>query len=154
MVCESCSGHLKDNKLHLSRQNRFKKYQELSSFRFRKEDINKTGLELFFDSIDWLNLFILSSVIIVSIYGMCTTHLQYKTFLLSIFWYILSGLGITAGIVFIKNNHLILNFQGYHRCFSHRAFKSSSSLKIFFLIWGSAAAQGSAKWYLIGFNIF
>lgn len=71
----------------------------------------------------------------MSIYGIFTTSIQWKTLVLSIIWYLLSGLGITAG---------------YHRCFSHRSYKSRWPLRLHHLIWGAAAVQGSAKWWSTG----
>src|SRR5687767_1186960 len=44
------------------------------------------------------------------------------------FMYIASGLGITAG---------------YHRCFSHLAYRTHPAVELFYLIFGAAAIENS-----------
>lgn len=57
---------------------------------------------------------------------------DYRLLLLGIFFYILSGVSITAG---------------YHRLFSHKAYTAHPIVKAFFLIFGAAAFQNSLlKW--------
>jgi stearoyl-CoA desaturase (delta-9 desaturase) len=36
---------------------------------------------------------------------------------------------------------------GYHRCFSHKAYKASSALQLGLILAGTAALQGSVKWW-------
>lgn len=61
-----------------------------------------------------------------------TTQKLLPFFLLALFFYIATGMSITAG---------------YHRLFSHRTYKANPILKLLFLLFGAAAFQNSAiKW--------
>ncbi|MDD0852859.1 fatty acid desaturase [Halobacteriovorax sp. GB3] len=65
-------------------------------------------------------------------YVLATEGLQWQQLLLAIVYYFITGLSITAG---------------YHRLFSHRAYKASWPVRLFFLIFGAATFQNSAlKW--------
>lgn len=57
---------------------------------------------------------------------------QYKTMIVGIIFYFCNMLGIT---------------MGYHRLWSHRAFKASKTLQWVLAIWGAGALQGSIKWW-------
>lgn len=59
-------------------------------------------------------------------------NFDYRVLLLGLFFYIASGISITAG---------------YHRLFSHRTYEAHPIVKLLFLIFGAAAFQNSAlKW--------
>lgn len=72
-------------------------------------------------------------VAILSTYYWITLEgFDYRQLLLAIFFYILTGISITAG---------------YHRLFSHRAYNAHPLVKLFFLCFGAAAFQNSVlKW--------
>ena len=57
-----------------------------------------------------------------------TLHCSWKSWILALVWFELSCSAITAG---------------YHRLFSHPTYRATRALKIFYLIWGEAAMQGS-----------
>src|SRR5262245_19961257 len=57
---------------------------------------------------------------------------HWATWILAIFMAILTGFGVTGG---------------YHRLFSHKSYQAKGPLKIFFLIFGGAAFQGSVRWW-------
>lgn len=137
--CTTCGTPLCEQEHKLSRQNRFKKYQEKSIFRaplsIQKQKAKKSPLKLFVDSIDWINVFILTFVPAMALYGLLTTAVRWETVALSFAWYLFSGFGITAG---------------YHRCFSHKAYKAHWLLRLWWLCAGAAAVQGSAKWWSLG----
>lgn len=59
-------------------------------------------------------------------------ELQYKTFLVGFTFYLLNGMGITAG---------------YHRLFSHRSFKATEGLSWVLAVLGAGSFQGSVKWW-------
>ncbi|MDP7319357.1 MAG: fatty acid desaturase [Bacteriovoracaceae bacterium] len=87
-------------------------------------------------NISWLNaLFLLltpPASIVLTILWIYFDGFDYRILLLGIFFYILSGISITAG---------------YHRLFSHRAYDAHPLVKVFFLIFGAAAFQNSVlKW--------
>jgi len=88
--------------------------------------------------INWLHLFILTFVPVVSIIGILTTELQRKTLIFSIIYYMFTGLGITAG---------------YHRLFAHRAYQANTFLRFVMMLAGSGALQGSIKWWCGGHRI-
>jgi stearoyl-CoA desaturase (Delta-9 desaturase) len=61
---------------------------------------------------------------------MIKTHqIHWQTMLLTAFYTVATGMSITAG---------------YHRLFSHRAYKANFLVRLFFFVFGSASMQGSA----------
>jgi stearoyl-CoA desaturase (delta-9 desaturase) len=69
---------------------------------------------------------------IISIYGIFTTTLTRETLVWSIIYYFITGLGITAG---------------YHRLWSHKAYKATTPLQIILALAGSGAVEGSIQWW-------
>jgi stearoyl-CoA desaturase (delta-9 desaturase) len=63
---------------------------------------------------------------------MATTALRWETAVWSVVYYFLTGLGITAG---------------YHRLFSHRAYKAKFPTRFALLMLGSGAVEGSCRWW-------
>ena len=88
--------------------------------------------------IAWINVFILTFIPIIALYGCFTHELQTKTMWWSIFYYIFSGLGITAG---------------YHRLFAHRSYTANGLTRFGMMLAGSAALEGSIKWWCGGHRI-
>lgn len=87
-------------------------------------------------NLSWMNaLFLLltpPASIILTILWVYFDGFDWRLVGLGVFFYILSGISITAG---------------YHRLFSHRAYDAHPIVKIFFLIFGAAAFQNSIlKW--------
>lgn len=87
-------------------------------------------------NISWVNtLFLLltpPTAIGLTILWVYFDGFDWRLFGLGFFFYVLSGVSITAG---------------YHRLFSHRAYDAHPIVKAFFLIFGAAAFQNSAlKW--------
>lgn len=82
--------------------------------------------------INWPNTLFLIVTPIVAIGGTIwlamTTGLNSNTLWLTLAFTIISGLAVTAG---------------YHRLFSHRAYKAAWPVRLFFLLFGSAAFEGS-----------
>jgi len=68
----------------------------------------------------------------LALYGFLTTPLKLPTLIFAIILYFASALGITAG---------------YHRLFSHRAYKASWIIRALLLLGGAAAFEGSCKWW-------
>jgi len=88
--------------------------------------------------INWLNVGILFGTPLISIYGLYTTELKWQTALFTLFFYFWTGLGITAG---------------YHRLWAHRAYDASFPVKLFLLLGGSGALEGSLKWWAGGHRV-
>ncbi|KAL1883816.1 hypothetical protein VTK73DRAFT_8352 [Phialemonium thermophilum] len=85
--------------------------------------------------VNWLNT---TFIIFVPAIGLISTYwvpLQFKTLIFSVIYYFYTGLGITAG---------------YHRMWSHRAYKAKTPLKIFLAAGGSGAVEGSVRWWSQG----
>ncbi len=87
-------------------------------------------------NLSWLNtLFLLltpPASITLTILWVYFDGFDWRLVALGIFFYILSGISITAG---------------YHRLFAHRAYEAHPIVRIFFLIFGAAAFQNSIlKW--------
>lgn len=81
--------------------------------------------------INWINLrglIFLHSISAVAIWYLATGRAHWATITLTIVWYWLTGLSITAG---------------YHRAFSHRAYDIAAPLRWFFLLFGAGALQTS-----------
>ncbi|KYQ88446.1 delta 9 fatty acid desaturase [Tieghemostelium lacteum] len=86
----------------------------------------------FFQSLNWLHIFLLIGIPIVGIIGAMFVPLTKPTLILSIIYFHLSGMGITGG---------------YHRLFAHKAYSGNSLMKLFWLLLGASAVQGSARWW-------
>ncbi|OLY81015.1 Acyl-CoA desaturase [Smittium mucronatum] len=84
------------------------------------------------DRIHWVHVILLSVSPLIALYGAFTTKVQMKTLYFTIFYYIISALGVTAG---------------YHRLWAHTSYRATNALKIFLAISGSAAVQGSIFWW-------
>lgn len=82
--------------------------------------------------INWISFVPLVVVPIIGLLGAVFTPLQGKTLILAVVWYFLTGLGITAG---------------YHRLWAHRAYSARLPLRIFFMLCGSGAFEGSIRWW-------
>ncbi|EQC50530.1 acyl-CoA desaturase [Bacteriovorax sp. DB6_IX] len=87
-------------------------------------------------NINWLNsIFLLGSPIVAilgSWYWLATDGWSWSIFALAFIFWVITGLGIT---------------MGYHRLFSHRAYKAHPILRALLLIAGGCAVQNSAlKW--------
>ncbi|OBZ69393.1 Acyl-CoA desaturase [Grifola frondosa] len=78
--------------------------------------------------IEWSNLSILLFTHAVALYGIIYVPLQVQTLACAAVYYIFSTLG-------------------YHRLWSHRAFKASLPLQWFLILAGASAVQGSCYWW-------
>lgn len=86
----------------------------------------------FLNTINWLHTFILSITPAIAFYGIYTHTPSKYTLFFSMFYYFLCGMGITAG---------------YHRMWSHQAFKAKFPTKFGLLMLGTAAVEGSVRWW-------
>jgi len=84
------------------------------------------------EQINWVNVAILFGTPIAAIIGVFITPLRWETLLFSIIYYFFTGLGITAG---------------YHRLWSHRAYKATRVVEYFLMFGGTGALEGSIKWW-------
>ncbi|KAL1925314.1 uncharacterized protein VTP21DRAFT_197 [Calcarisporiella thermophila] len=84
--------------------------------------------------VNWLNVAFILGTPLVSLYGICTTEIQIKTLIWAVIYYYYTGLCITAG---------------YHRLWSHRAYRAHPLLQLFFCLGGSGAVQGSIRWWCL-----
>lgn len=82
--------------------------------------------------INWIHTAMLVVVPLIGGYGMLTTPLTLPTFVWTLIMYFWTGLGITGG---------------YHRLWSHRAYKATWIVRLLLIIGGGAAMEGSAKWW-------
>ncbi|KAI8832349.1 hypothetical protein BC829DRAFT_428566 [Chytridium lagenaria] len=69
---------------------------------------------------------------LIGLYGLLTVPLQIKTFIFTLFYYFLTGFGITGG---------------YHRYWSHRSFDASRPFQYFLMFIASGAVEGSIRWW-------
>lgn len=82
--------------------------------------------------VNWIPAIWILSTPMIGIYGIFTTPLQLNTFILAMAGYLTAGLGITVG---------------YHRMFAHRAFNAHWPTRLFILLCGTSAFQGSCLWW-------
>jgi len=87
-----------------------------------------------YKNLNLLNCIIVLGTPIYGLIGWYYVNLTYKTALFSVFYYFVTGLGITAG---------------YHRLWSHRAYNASKPLEWLLAFAGAGAVQGSIKWWCI-----
>ncbi|KAF9003440.1 delta 9-fatty acid desaturase protein [Cyathus striatus] len=85
--------------------------------------------------ISWLSFSILTITPIIGLVGAFVTPLRWPTFWFSVFYYFLTGLGITAG---------------YHRLWAHRSYNASKPLQYLLACLGAGAVEGSIKWWSRG----
>jgi len=88
-----------------------------------------------YQHINWINTLLIAIYPAMGLLATPFVQLQWKTFAWSFVYYFCTGLGITAG---------------YHRLWSHRAYSATVPLKIFLLLVGSGAGEGSVKWWSNG----
>jgi len=82
--------------------------------------------------INWVHTGLLTITPALAIYGLFTTKLHLATFIFTVIMYFWTGLGITGG---------------YHRLWSHRAYKAHYIVRLLLCLGGAAAFEGSAKWW-------
>jgi len=87
------------------------------------------------NELNWINVLALTVPPLLTVYAILFVPLQTKTFLFSIFYYFVTGLGITAG---------------YHRLWAHRAYNASKPLQYALAMAGAGAVEGSIKWWSRG----
>ncbi|KII92775.1 hypothetical protein PLICRDRAFT_155591 [Plicaturopsis crispa FD-325 SS-3] len=76
-----------------------------------------------------------TSTPIIGVVGAYYTKLRWETALFAVFYYYVTGLGITAG---------------YHRLWAHRSYNASKTLQYMLAVAGAGAVQGSIKWWSRG----
>ncbi|KAL1741243.1 hypothetical protein HDZ31DRAFT_67130 [Schizophyllum fasciatum] len=86
-------------------------------------------------NINWISFTLLTATPLIGAWGAFTTELRWETAAFAVFWYFVTGLGITAG---------------YHRLWSHRAYNASLTLQYALALAGAGAAEGSIKWWSRG----
>lgn len=81
---------------------------------------------------NYLHTFLLLSTPVLGIWAVATIRAPAATYALAFAWYWLTGLGITAG---------------YHRLWSHGAYRASLPVQLFLLFCGTGAFEGSVRWW-------
>ncbi|KAI8082603.1 delta-9 desaturase [Gilbertella persicaria] len=89
----------------------------------------------FVSRVNWFQSILLTSTPLLAIYLASQTHLQTKTMYWSLLYYLITGLGITAG---------------YHRYWAHRSYDCTPLTRIGLCLAGSGAFQGSIHWWSRG----
>ncbi|PVU85633.1 hypothetical protein BB561_006922 [Smittium simulii] len=97
-----------------------------------KKPVYPTDQRPLLQRIHWIHVILLSVSPLLALYGAFTTKVVSKTLYFTIFYYIVSALGITAG---------------HHRLWAHVSYKATVPLKIFLAFASSAAVQGSIFWW-------
>lgn len=82
--------------------------------------------------ISWINVTFVIGIQLIGFYFALSTPLLWKTAIWGLFYYFLTGLGITAG---------------YHRLWSHTSYSACLPIQIFLAAVGGGAIQGSIRWW-------
>ncbi|CAG8551115.1 20909_t:CDS:2, partial [Dentiscutata erythropus] len=85
--------------------------------------------------VNWIHAVLLLSTPLIALYGLLFIEIQRKTVIWAVFYYYITGLGITAG---------------HHRLWAHRAYKVSRPFEIFLILACSGAVEGSIRWWCKG----
>ncbi|KAI9323216.1 stearoyl-CoA desaturase [Dichotomocladium elegans] len=94
-----------------------------------------TTLNNWYKHINWVHAILLLGTPAVAFYGAWTTELLSKTLVFAFIYYHVTVLGITAG---------------YHRMWSHRAYRAVLPLRWIYCLAGSGAIEGSIYWWCRG----
>jgi len=86
----------------------------------------------FLKKINWISGFVLIVTPIIALYSVLYEEKVKATIIWSIIYYFWTGLGITGG---------------YHRLWSHRAYKAKWIVRFILMLGGSGAVQGSIRWW-------
>ncbi|KAI8867777.1 hypothetical protein GQ42DRAFT_126243, partial [Ramicandelaber brevisporus] len=81
---------------------------------------------------NWPHVLLLTLSPIFALYGLYTTPLTVQMAAATTVWVTFSGIGITGG---------------YHRYWTHRAYKATEPLRWLLLLLGTSAVQGSLLWW-------
>ncbi|CAF1059293.1 unnamed protein product [Adineta steineri] len=84
-----------------------------------------------YKEIHWSQAIFLCIEPFIALYGISTTSVIWQTVAFALFWYSLTGLGITAG---------------YHRLLAHRSYEACLGLRYASVTLAAGAFQGSALW--------
>ncbi|CDS07672.1 hypothetical protein LRAMOSA01621 [Lichtheimia ramosa] len=85
--------------------------------------------------VNWVHVVLLLGTPLIAIYGAFTTKLYARTLIWAFMFYHISVFGITAG---------------YHRLWSHRAYRAVLLMRWIYCLAGSGAVQGSIYWWCRG----
>ncbi|CAF0917916.1 unnamed protein product [Adineta steineri] len=85
-----------------------------------------------YKEIHWSQAIFLCIEPFIALYGISTTSVVWQTVAFALFWYSLTGLGITAG---------------YHRLLAHRSYEACLGLRYALVTLAAGAFQGSALWW-------
>lgn len=91
---------------------------------------NSAGI--FLSDINWLHLIILTMTPVLACYALYTITPSTPTVIWTLFYYFLTGIGITAG---------------YHRLWAHKSYNVRQPTKFILLMLGTGAVQGSLRWW-------
>ncbi|KAI0790362.1 delta9-fatty acid desaturase [Abortiporus biennis] len=100
-----------------------------------QKELPPITLQNLLQNIQWISLLVLTITPSIAIWGLLNVKLRWETFVWSIVYYFITGLGITAG---------------YHRLWAHRSYNASKPLQYFLCLAGSGAVEGSIKWWSRG----
>ncbi|KAK4134421.1 hypothetical protein BT67DRAFT_318503 [Trichocladium antarcticum] len=104
------------------------------TYDIRKPHITEQPITLqnWYQHINWLNTLFILVIPAVGLISSYWVPMHVKTGIFAVAYYFFAGLGITAG---------------YHRLWAHSSYKAALPLKIFLAAGGSAAVEGSARWW-------
>jgi len=90
------------------------------------------SVKTFLKGVNWIHTAILIPTPLIALYGVLYITPSKYTIIFTLFYYFLTGIGITAG---------------YHRLWAHKAFSAREPTKFILLMLGTGAVQGSLRWW-------
>ncbi|KAJ3097604.1 hypothetical protein HDU97_004732 [Phlyctochytrium planicorne] len=84
------------------------------------------------NDVRWLHVGLLFGTPLIALYGLLYVKLTLPTFIWTLFYYFLTGFGITGG---------------YHRYWSHRSYEATRGFQYFLMFIASGAVEGSIRWW-------
>lgn len=100
-------------------------------------------MALALENLQYRNIVATTLMPIVGIVLAFQIQLKKKTAILAIVYYFIAGIGITAGLASFPPLSHLLTDPGYHRLWSHQAYKASFCLQLYLSVAGAACFQGS-----------
>ncbi|KAI9188989.1 stearoyl-CoA 9-desaturase [Blastocladiella emersonii ATCC 22665] len=85
--------------------------------------------------INWPQASFLTITPLLALYGVSTVPLESRTFTWAFIYYLITGLGITAG---------------YHRLWAHKSYDASLPYQLWMALAGAGAVEGSIRWWSRG----
>jgi stearoyl-CoA desaturase (delta-9 desaturase) len=103
-----------------------------------------------YSQIERHRLFVIAGIPLLGVIGAFNVPLQRKTAWLTVAYYFVSGIALSAGKIYLRMVQTRCDlltcsaFSGYHRLWSHRAYKAAFVTRVALAFFGASVGEGSA----------